>query len=132
MSVHRTILGVLFVVLVGSAAIAASATSNPDSVTRMYGFCKSPNLSFMSRCATYIHGFSTMMTMVGEASAEPGLTPERRNTLRAFGLCSREKIPVPEMMRAFLNWTERNPQEWESNGEVGVLAALREAWPCTQ
>jgi hypothetical protein len=35
------------------------------------------------------------------------------------------------MMRAFLNWTEQHPQEWDSKGELGVLAALREAWPCT-
>jgi Ssp1 endopeptidase immunity protein Rap1a len=131
MKVHRAILVVLLASMVGGAAIAASTSSNPNSVTRMYGFCRSTNLSFMSRCATYIHGFSTMMTMVGQASADPSLPPERRDALRAYGMCSQELVSVAEMMRAFVNWTERNPQAWESNGEVGVLASLREAWPCT-
>jgi hypothetical protein len=97
----------------------------------LYGFCKSPNYDIMIRCAGYIHGFSTMMILMGQASADPGLTPDRRDALRAYGLCHQETVPVADMMTAFLNWAERNPQERETNGEDGVLASLREAWPCT-
>jgi Rap1a immunity proteins len=131
MKLDRAILVVLFAFMVCGAAVAASMSTNPNSVTRLYGFCRSPYPGFMSRCAGYIQGFSKMMIIVGQASTDPGLPPDRRDALRAYGMCSQEAVPVAEMMRAFVNWTERNPQEWESNGEVGVLASLREAWPCT-
>jgi hypothetical protein len=92
MSVHRAILVVLFAFLVAGAAVAATAPGNPDSVTRMYGFCKSPNLSFMSRCAGYIHGFSTMMALVGEASADPGV-PSGAKLSRRMACAVRIRFP---------------------------------------
>jgi hypothetical protein len=116
--------------MIGNNANAADNVAKPGSVEKLYGVCKSPNPNIMFRCATYIQGFGTMMYIVGQASAESGLTPDKRDTLKAYALCHQETVPVADMIRVFLNWTERNPKEWQENGEIGVLASLREAWPC--
>jgi hypothetical protein len=131
MTVHRAIFGILIAFILGNSAIAADAGTNPDSVQKLYGVCKSPNANIMFRCAAYIQGFSTMMNIVGQASSGSAFDPDKRNVLKAYGLCHQEAVPVADMIRAFLNWTERNPQEWNTSGEFGVLASLREAWPCT-
>jgi ATP-dependent DNA ligase len=28
------------------------------------------------------------------------------------------------------NWAAKNPQNWGNPAEIGVIAAIREAWPC--
>jgi hypothetical protein len=117
--------------MVGNNASAAQNVGKPGSVQALYGVCKSPDIKIMSRCAAYIQGFGgAMMYMVGQASDETSLAPDGRNALSAFGLCHQGMVTVPEMIQTFLNWSEQNPKEWDSNGEFGVLASLREAWPC--
>lgn len=131
MIVHRAILGMLVAVMISNGANAADNFAKPGSVEKLYGVCKSPDIKILGRCAAYIQGFGAMMDIVGQASAETNPASDRRNALAAFGLCHQGMVTVPEMIRAFLNWTERNPNAWDERGEVGVLASLREAWPCT-
>jgi hypothetical protein len=130
MTVRRAIFGIFLAFVIGNNANAADNVAKPGSVEKLYGVCKSPNIDIKVRCAAYIQGFGAMMYVVGKASAETGLALEKRKTLAAFGVCQQETVTVAEMIQAFLNWTERNPKEWQENGEIGVLASLREAWPC--
>jgi len=127
MSIQRAAFGIFLASVLNSSALG-TAGANPNSVQKLYGVCKSPNPTVMFRCAAYIQGFSTMMHIVGEASAEAGLSADKRDALRAYGIC--HSASVPDMIRVFLNWTERHPQEWERDGEYGVLASLKEEWPC--
>jgi Rap1a immunity proteins len=129
MTVHRPIFGMLIALMIGSAANAAHVARD-GSVERLYGFCKSPDIKILDRCAAYIQGFGAMMYLVGQASADTDRTPDRRTTLAAFGLCHQGMVTTADMIRAFLNWTEQNRKDWDDNGEFGVLASLREAWPC--
>jgi tRNA U34 2-thiouridine synthase MnmA/TrmU len=119
MTVRRAIFGIFLAFVIGNNANAADNVAKPGSVEKLYGVCKSPNIDIKVRCAAYIQGFGAMMYVV-----------EKRKTLAAFGVCQQETVTVAEMIQAFLNWTERNPKEWQENGEIGVLASLREAWPC--
>jgi len=130
MTVHRAIFGIFLAFVIGNDANAAGNLAKPGSVEKLYGACKSPDPNIMFKCAAYIQGFSTMMYIVRQASAESGLAPDKRDTLKAYGLCQQETVTVANMIQAFLNWTERNPNEWQESGELGVLDSLREAWPC--
>jgi hypothetical protein len=129
MSVHRAMFGMLIALTIGNAANAAHVARD-GSVERLYGFCKSPDIKMRSSCAAYLQGFGAMMYFVGQASADTDRTPDRRTTLAEFGLCHQGMLTTADMIQAFVNWTEQNPKEWVNNGEFGVLASLREAWPC--
>jgi len=34
------------------------------------------------------------------------------------------------MIQAFINWAEKNPQQWATGKTAGVMLALQESWPC--
>jgi hypothetical protein len=60
-----------------------------------------------------------MRHIVGEASAEADLTADKRDALKAYGLC--QTASVSDRITVFLNWTERNPQDWDKTGHAEFL-----------
>jgi hypothetical protein len=88
--------------------------------------CKQPEDSgYGIFCLGFISGIGGTMQAVGEA--------ERRvnaPSFRQLGICSTGKISNGAMVQAFINWAEKNPQQWQKEQWAGVVVALRETWPC--
>jgi hypothetical protein len=60
-----------------------------------------------------------MRHIVGEASAEADLTADKRDALKAYGVC--QTASVSDMITVFRHWTERNRQDWDKTGNAGFL-----------
>jgi hypothetical protein len=93
-----------------------------DDVQALYRRCTQPDRSpEVTFCIGYVWGVGDMMDFLEVSRPQhPGVTP--------FAMCGR---PTPgAMVKAFVNWAEKNPQMWGRQMAVGVVNALKETWPC--
>lgn len=65
-------------------------------------------------CTGLVAGIGAMMNWQ-ECPEQPGTTPTRG-----------------AMLRAFTNWAAKHPEAWSKSQIDGVVASLRETWPCVR
>jgi hypothetical protein len=114
--------GLFAAVLIMTPLSAATALDPDQTVQGLYGMCKKPDASLPSAmCLGYISGVADTMQLLGVGA------PDHPDLAR-FAIC--EKPSYGAMVQAFINWTEKTPQEGDHNRIIGVMKALRENWPC--
>ena len=71
-------------------------------------------------CLGYISGIGDTMQVVGVEALS--------DKTRDFAMCGIARYNA--MVQAFVNWAEKHPKRWEEPRRFGVMAALKELWPC--
>jgi hypothetical protein len=103
-------------------AAALSRATADDNVQSLYNLCKTGEGSQeFALCVGYIGGIGSVMQFMGA-----GL--KQHPDLRPFAICGTASNGA--MVQAFVYWAGKNPREWTNKQTVGVMAALRENWPC--
>lgn len=100
------------------------------TVQFLHGLCKAEQSSndFVF-CLAYISGIGDLMYSVNKAKKiEPNCSKPSNPLFSFFALCAAPSHGA--MVQAFMNWAEKNPQEWGTNKTLGVIMALHETWPC--
>ena len=130
-SVFRlVILSAMLVFGVGTAG-AQTEPSGADFTTQgLYAFCKSKDEGLQLACGEYLSGIVDVMKFLEAASMVSGLTGDARHALRAFGMCPTTALTGGAWIQIFVNWAERNHNEWGSYRSFGAMQAYREAFPC--
>jgi hypothetical protein len=105
-------------------ATAANAASLPleksQTVQGLYEWCKAPsNSDLYSLCLAYLAGGGDYAYVVGRARKD-----------LVYGACAPDGTSYGALARAFVNWTERHPEELQTVRVIGVARALTELWPC--
>lgn len=111
------------------ASSSFGAESTPYSIQDLLQDCKAAEPRH-TRCSDYIRGVADSAAFVGEGFAA---IPDRAGkvALGAFGFChANENITYPQAVQVFVVWAEKNPKNWQQPSTMGVVSALREAWPC--
>lgn len=106
------------VVSVGSHA-QASDFSSTDGLLEM---CRSNGADY-GYCLGFISGTAAVMEQIGL-----GASGDFRG---AMGMCVPRPYPTANAeVQAFVNWAQRNTQQWGQPSAVGVMMALANTWPC--
>jgi hypothetical protein len=77
-------------------------------------------------CAQYIAGIGDQMSLNG--ALRGSVRPDAWRSIVKMSLCGAPSYAA--MRQAFITWATRHPEEWPKARAVGVVKALREAWPC--
>jgi hypothetical protein len=77
--------------------------------------------SNFSYCIGYVGG-------IGDAMLANGQIVHPLNPV--VSICDEGLISRGAMVQAFRNWAQKHPERWSDNDSLGVMAALRETWPC--
>jgi hypothetical protein len=76
-------------------------------------------------CIGFIGGISDMMTINGQLLNQNG-----EKSLE-FAMCEgNQPTAYGAKVQAFMNWADSRPQRWGEHQALGVVEALRLAWPC--
>jgi hypothetical protein len=79
-------------------------------------------------CAGYVGGVADMMFYNGLLITKYNAN---LNTLSHVAACPGNPYPTYGAdIQAFRNWAQKHPEKWAEQTSVGVISALREAWPC--
>jgi hypothetical protein len=108
------------------ATLAKADTRYTSTVQALLEACKSTSGPNMPYCLGFIVGVSEMMQQVS-AGLEGG------GDFRAiYGMCPKghDGPSGGAKVQVFINWAEKNPKMWGKDNLIGVITALREAWPC--
>jgi len=94
----------------------SSATAAPlnTTVQGLYRQCKSPDNVFL--CEAYIAGVGDILKVYGAGGA------------KVVAICGEPSYA--EMVQAFVNWADVNPNEWGKDRLFGVVGALTNNWRC--
>lgn len=88
----------------------AYAVDSERNIQKLYNMCKMPPASTeYAICVGYISG-TLLFT---------GLDEHRNPDVQPFALCGNPSYGA--MVRAFINWAEKNPKEW---GKLRIIGAL--------
>ena len=99
------------------------------NVLTLYQWCKAKPKSFeFALCLGFVTGVADQMRLNSLLMHELW-TVEDRKRLSKMASCHQE-ITSRLMVKAFTDWTEKHPDQWERQSVVGVTMALREMWPC--
>ena len=84
-------------------------------------------------CVAFISGVAEQMIATGvvfrQRRAEGGfLDGDDRLDMSFLSACT--KASFGAMVQAFINWAEKHPEKWSTSRQLGVMASLRETWPC--
>ena len=118
------------------AAMAACLPSDPvraageeGSVLTLYQWCKAKPSSFeFALCLGFVAGVGDQMRL-NALLAHDLWSVEDRKRLSKMASCH-ESIGSRAMVKAFTDWTEKHPDQWNRQSVVGVTMALRDTWPC--
>lgn len=120
MNAFRTM---LFCLLVATPLAPARAADGEGvlKVGDLLRFCKEEKGSpHKLVCLGYISGVGDAMQVI----AVEALSDQTRD----FAICGIARYNA--MVQAFVNWAEKHPERWEEPRRLGVMAALKELWPC--
>jgi hypothetical protein len=123
---------VLAVGLLGTNSKAQSVTDT-QSVQTLRDFCMQ-EMTDPRRwlCLGYIKGVGELMEANRNAFYPLMKDDKSRLWLSTWSICPRLAPSGDAMIQAFMNWTGKHPEHWADNQQVGVVAALVEAWPCPE
>jgi hypothetical protein len=100
---------------------AMQAPEPRTSIQGLYQQCTGDNAYERYECAGYISASMDSMSIIG--TADPGT---------AFGICPPAGVSVGMGRQVFINWAQKHSDDWSLMRYLGVLYALREAWPCAK
>jgi hypothetical protein len=120
--IQRLILIVLLA-FAGATNPAWSADSLGSTVQSLRDMCKSDDADERALCVGFIAGVGDYMRVVSATSLDQRLSSQ-------LGLCGWATHGA--MLQAFMNWSDKHPEQWSNSSEIGVGMALRETWPCVQ
>jgi hypothetical protein len=126
LSHHGVLAGCFVLMLLNGSAQAASNRTVQD----LYTDCKSTEAAKQVSCIRFIDGISSAMLISGQLSLINSLAWHRRQIYSTMGMCPEQSLTQGQMRQAFVNWVERNPKEWQKMEYEGVIAAMKETWPC--
>jgi len=110
----------------------ASDASQPDSVQAMREWCHATmDDPRRSACIAFVSGIGSYMIEIGVYQMDTTIRQEYREALTKVSICPKEAVSGGQFVQVFLNWSDKNPKEWQSTATAGVFAALIEAWPCS-
>jgi len=110
----------------GSPAVAEEGATTGDLRSQ----CLSHDPILHQHCLSYIAGVYEMTVWTG-AVYELLNDPDARLAEHSISVCyGKSSLPIDAAVQIFLNWAEKNPQEWSNIRSFGVKEALREAYPC--
>lgn len=108
-------------------AMPAKAEERTQTVQALYDDCTSSNLVRQDFCNGVAHGVGTVMTMLSR-DADKAQTAEDRQLILRYAACG--YWTVGAAVQAFKNWAAKHPERWSDSGQVGVMIAIHETWPC--
>jgi len=107
----------------------ARAGEEDGSVLALYQWCKAKPRSFeYALCLGFVTGVADQMRL-NSLLARDLWTVEDRKRLSRMASCH-QAITSATMIKAFTDWTEKHPEEWNRRSVIGVTMALRDTWPC--
>jgi hypothetical protein len=118
------------IALITVAAITNSYPTRADgnfyTVQKILELCEQPNGSpAKTQCFGLIVGVaqtSALIEMMLVAKTDP---------VSDLIACHNSVAPTSGAeAQAFVNWAKRHPEHWSRPAAVGVIAALRQTWPC--
>lgn len=86
------------------------------TVQELYEECNQTDYNFF-RCAGVANGVMVVMAL-------------NRNVRGSVRMCTNDAVSSGQVIQAFKNWVQRNPQRWQENGVYGMSVAIAEIWPC--
>src|SRR5262249_32448595 len=99
-----------------------SAADDMQDVQSLYSMCKNQDAPGFGVCLGYISGVTEMLQSMRVHNERH---PE---TAVPFALCDNPTYGA--ILQAFINWAEKNPQEWHQHRLAGVVMAIHQTWPC--
>jgi hypothetical protein len=78
-------------------------------------------------CVAFISGVAEQMITNG-FTLDRFTDNEVRREMLFLSACT--KASFGAMVQAFVKWAESHPEQWGTPRQLGVMAALRETWPC--
>jgi hypothetical protein len=102
---------------------AAFSAEGRNSIQALYRQCTSSEPVSHAYCAGFIEG------VAGSMIASDSVL-QSKNLHLNMGWCADENPTVEQMIQAFKNWHDKNPQFWDKQKVIGVIASMRDVWPC--
>ncbi len=120
-------LSVLLAVLI----VAPVRASEPkfETVGELQKECRGDPVD-VAYCYGLIGGIATMLFMNGEKKYINRVDANKAADLTACIPASHATFESAALVQSFLNWADRHPGALATRAQLGVVAAIREAWPC--
>jgi hypothetical protein len=106
-----------------ACATSSFAQDPAQDVQTMLNDCESDKAFGYAACLGTVRGTSAVMQL------NCSLYRDGAGTVTALAADSSEAT-YGAMVQAFINWARANPAKWGTRGEVGIITALRETFPC--
>lgn len=105
------------------ACATSSLAQEKQDVQTLLNDCESTESLAFGLCVGTVRGIATVMQF-NCSFYRDGSSP--LNTLAADSA----EASYGAMKQAFINWARANPSKWSMRGELGLITALRETFPC--
>jgi hypothetical protein len=130
--IARTRFGVASVIAVIAICLHPEPSARAEqegSVLTLYQWCKAAPKSYeYALCLGFVSGVGDQMRL-NSLLAHDLWSVEDRKRLSKMASCH-QLITSRTMVKAFTDWTEKHPEEWNRQSVIGVTMALRDTWPC--
>jgi Rap1a immunity proteins len=129
-----------------SNPITAQTSAKEMNVQWLYTACKEPQSSSLHDlregfCLGFISGIAHQMfwtgrwliqtPSIGKAPLVDRLTnDDDQANVFLLSACTKSNVSNGAMRQAFINWAEKHPEGWSGDSQLGVMQAIRSAWPC--
>lgn len=107
-----------------ACATSSFAQENPQDVQQLLNDCESNQDLRFGLCLGTIRGAAAVMQL------NCSFYRDGANTVTTLA-ADPSDATYGAMKQAFINWARANPAEWGRRGELGMIDALRETFPCT-
>jgi Rap1a immunity proteins len=127
----RTVFAVIGIVAAACMGLrfAPARSSEEGSVLTLYHWCKANPKSFeFALCLGFVSGVGDQMRLNALLARDLWSVEDRRRLSR-MASCH-DTITSRAMVKAFTEWTEKHPDQWNRQSIIGVTMALRDTWPC--
>jgi Rap1a immunity proteins len=120
----------LFVIsLAWSSASTRNEASETDNVEALYNECNG-QVEDKLYCTGFIFGVFSQMRYNRYFRYEFNDSRDSAIMAKLFSVCSPTDVSNAAMVHAFVDWAKRHRESWTLDQQLGVMYALREAWPC--
>lgn len=103
------------------------ADQNDTSVQSLYQWCQDENDVKAVACMAYAAGVADVM--VRNSTLRHQLDGDDRERLSLYAVCAKGAT-FGAAGQAFMNWAAKHPDRSTEPRVDGVMAALRDTWPC--
>jgi Rap1a immunity proteins len=119
-----------FLILALASTSAKCDASNTDNVQALYNECNG-QLQDKLYCMGYIFGVFSQMSYNRYLRYELNDDRAFATMAKLFSVCSQTDVSQAAMVQAFIKWVKQHPENLLLDEQLGVMYALREAWPCS-